>query len=307
MFSRLIQLVETEFGNAGRAALPRVLDAVGALLHTALLGGAWSSNAVVAVLEKELGQLGTLAGGALPKIQTEVEFLVRQWLADMNPTPDLPAGLGSFAAREGQPAGADAQFNPFGSIEAEIKKEINKLGDSVKGDIASVGHSATAAVQSAEHSATGAVQSAEHSAVSVVRSAAEGAISDVKAEAAKVRGAALAALAKKGLSAALALIDAAAPDDLSVQIGPVVIDIDPAADVAALRVAAATPPTSRDELLAFVKTLAGNASAGVTVSAEVAALFVASDSLSIGVSAMWSASTFIDRYHDIMDGIGFGR
>ena len=276
MFSSLVALLERKLGEAAHSVLPAILDEVKAILERALSGGPLSLHGLVLVLEREVGKL---AGSLAPELIAEVERIVAQAIVDR--------GIGPEAV--GLAGGGDTEYNPFSHVEDEIKKAINSLGDQVKSGI-----------KAAEGEAVKSINSAEAGALNALKKTAKG----VEAVASRIEGAALAKLTKGALNKAAELAAALGPNEASVTLGPVTCSFDPAADVAALRSAASHPPRDREGILNVVKTLTSG-TVSVSVSAELSALVVSSDSLAVGFEGSWNTATFVERFHDIMDLIGF--
>jgi len=213
----------------------------------------------------------------------------------------------------------ESQFNPFSKLEDEIKKALQAVGKTAEAAVTAARGSAIKAVTDAEGLARRGVQTAEDTAINAVKAAAvkaQAALGDielaVKDDAKKVESLAsniaeseFAKLAGDALNKAVAIAQDTAPDSLSVQVGPVVVTVDPEQDITALKAAALHPPHDRRTLLAFINSLATGGSIEVNVSAELSAVVVSSDSLAVGLSASWDAGTFVRRFEDIMNRIGF--
>jgi len=212
-----------------------------------------------------------------------------------------------------------AQFNPFSKLEDEIKKALQAVGKTAQDAVNAARGSAIKAVTDAEGLARREVQTAEDTAINAIKAAstvAHAKLGDIEAavtaDARKVESLAsniakseFAKLAGDALNKAVAIAQDTAPDSLSVQVGPVVVTVDPEQDITALKAAALHPPHDRRTLLAFINSLATGGSIEVNVSAELSAVVVSSDSLAVGLSASWDAGTFVQRFEDIMNRIGF--
>ncbi len=106
---------------------------------------------------------------------------------------------------------------------------------------------------------------------------------------------ALSELQKGVLHKAVRVLDAARPDTASIQIGPITLGgINVQERFDALRLAVDNPPKDGAGIKSLVKQLAPN-TVSITLSAEIALVFVSSDSLSVGMTMEWDKDEFLKR------------
>lgn len=97
------------------------------------------------------------------------------------------------------------------------------------------------------------------------------------------------------LSKAVRILDSAAPDTASIQIGPVELGgINVRDRYDALRLAVDNPPRDGSGFKRLAQTLAPE-TVSITLSAELAMVVVSSDSLSVGMTMVWSRDAFLQR------------
>lgn len=146
-------------------------------------------------------------------------------------------------------------------------------------------HEVEGASQQALHQIEGATQKAMRTLEHTAQHAAEELLATVSAQA---------------LRKALTIAEALAPDQFTLQIGPVVLEIDHIASrVEALRKWAGHPPANPAQIRSLIQDLAPT-TCGIQVSAEFALLFVSSESLSVGVAASWTTEAFLERFNQIL-------
>ena len=105
------------------------------------------------------------------------------------------------------------------------------------------------------------------------------------------------------LRQALRVLDAAAPDRVDLHIGPVGLwGINVRERIASIRHAAHNPPQSKADIRALVLALAPR-EVSVTLSAELALVLVASQSLSVGMTLTWEAEGFVGRFEKALEAL----
>ncbi len=101
------------------------------------------------------------------------------------------------------------------------------------------------------------------------------------------------------LRKAVNVLEAEVPDDVSLTIGPVGLDIpDVRTRFDAIRRWANNPPANKNDIRHMIEDLAP-ASVSITLSSQLAIVFVSSSSLSLGMTMTWPTAEFLKR----LDGI----
>ena len=107
--------------------------------------------------------------------------------------------------------------------------------------------------------------------------------------------------AQKGvLQQAIKVLDAAAPDTVSITIGPVGVNgIDVRQKISTVKYYANHPPQKNSDIKKMVQDLAPD-SVSITLSAELALVLVSSSSLSLGMTLDYNSREFINRIDAIL-------
>ena len=178
----------------------------------------------------------------------------------------------------------DPEFNPFAKLEEEIKKALEALGDEEKKGIETLAGQVKGQIESLGKSTLAAIE----------------------AEAKKVESAILAALASKALQVTLDLINVVAPSDVQLQIAFVTFEISDVHDrIDTLEKWAKSPPTNKDHIKEIIEEIAPS-SVSIVLDAALAALFVTSDDLSVGLNMTWDTKDFLDHFDDLLADFNIG-
>jgi len=180
---------------------------------------------------------------------------------------------------------------------------VQKIEHGVQDGLHQVEH----AQQQAQHTITGAcdralhqVEGAAQSGVHQVEHAGQQALHDIEQATQQTAEALLAAVAGQALHKALDIARALAPDTFSLQIGPVILEVDAIADrLEHLERWVQHPPKQPADIKQLILDLTPTA-CGIQVSAEFALLFVSSSSLSVGVAATWQTESFLRQFDQIL-------
>lgn len=179
------------------------------------------------------------------------------------------------------------------------KKTVNDAGNQAQHQVTKVatdaGHAISDTANKAEKQFGDLAANAEHELSQVGEQA--------KKELEHIRDQAFKVLAKGSINKAVDVIQTTAPDSFGIKLGPFAFDFDKVQDrIDTLQKYANNPP-ALGNFPDFVKQFAP-ASISVSLSAEIAFLLVASDSLSVGFTATYTLDGFISRYGKIRGVLG---
>lgn len=184
--------------------------------------------------------------------------------------------------------GGNFGFNPFGHLIDELKHELEDLGNDLKKGLEDEANTLKSGLESTAKTLEGDLQS-EYNKLS----------SDLESGVKTVLEAILAEIEKGALTKAVNLIKLLAPDSGSFGVGPLSFEVDNIHDrISDLEHYADNPPTSQDEVLDFVKTLAPD-SVTVQVGIQVSEIFVTSSDESLQFSGTWTLDDFLKIADDI--------
>ena len=189
-----------------------------------------------------------------------------------------------------------------------VSDAANQIGDTVANlnpaHIADeVKHEVLSAINSVKDQAISAIKTAEHEAEKGVKDLADKAIHEIEADIKKLEETLQSQTAKAVLKQLVNIVHALSPDDIQVQIGPILLDIGDVPDkVGALEHYAEHPPKKRSDYEAFIHTLAPNS---VSIIASVGLGFIfQSDDLKVDITATWTADEVFKNIDGILDQAG---
>ena len=212
--------------------------------------------------------------------------------------------------------------NPFKSIEKkikrgieslgnDIKRGINNLGNEVKGSINKAGNDVKNGIHEVASQAENQVKNAAHDVESQLKSsfeeledeleeAAKDAFEAVKDEAMELAQAAMKEISKGALNKAVDAIQVIAPTEIDLKLGPFGLAIgDVANRVDVLQKWASSPPSTKNDIKEIITELAPTA-VSIELSFSLALLFVQSDSLEFGVSAIYETEDFLNNLDQLL-------
>ena len=201
--------------------------------------------------------------------------------------------------------------NPFKGLEKEIKKGLNKLGDSIKSSIKKVGREVEGNVKSVAHRAEDTLKGVAHEAEESLENAVKNAKEEIEEfgeeaweemkKAANEAAHELMEEFQKGLLNKLVDgLQIALPTATNLKLGPFVLGIsDWTQRINVLQKWASNPPTSRGDLRAIIEELAPS-SVTIVMSASVAFVVIQTDSLEFGVENTYETVDFLDKFDDLL-------
>ena len=197
-------------------------------------------------------------------------------------------------------------------IKNQVEQGVRSVGKQVEEYLRAVQHDAEKGVRNVEKAVAGTLQDTASKAQAELTAAAgkaktalteklpalaEKAVQDaIQAGAAKI--------AKESLEAGLAIVKVAVPASLALQLGPVGFSISGIVDkIELLERWAANPPKGREQILAAVVEF-DPGEVSITAEAQLALVLVSSESLSVGVTATWSAAEFVKNGDALLQRMG---
>ena len=216
--------------------------------------------------------------------------------------------------------------NPFKGLEREIKKGLNKLGDSIKSGIKKVGREVESSVKSAGNKAEGTIRSvadkAEHTvkdiaheaeetlekaskdALDEIEDAVEDALEAAQDAATTAARAALAEISAGALNKVVDAMQILMPSATSLSLGPFVLAIEDWTDrVDTLQKWASKAPSTKDDIRAIIEEIAPS-SVSINLSFSLAFLIVQTDSLEFGVENTYETADFLDKFDALLSHYG---
>ena len=212
--------------------------------------------------------------------------------------------------------------NPFKGLEKDIKKGLNKLGDSIKSGIKSVGREVESNVKSVGNKAKGAIESAADKAEDTIKDIAqdaeesvekaaktsieeiedfaEDALEEAQAAATKAAQAALAEISAGALNKVVDAMQVLMPSSSSLSLGPFVLSIDDWTDrIDTLQKWASKPPSTKNDIRKIIEEIAPS-SVSINLSFSLAFLVVQTDSLEFGVESTYETADFLDKFEELL-------
>ena len=213
--------------------------------------------------------------------------------------------------------------SPFDGVKHAIEHALRGLASSLESSLKSVGESITSSLKTLANTLEeqmkslasrleSSLKSVESGLEKDLKSAAETAQEDLKkvghAVEAGVKEAvtgleklALSEIAKRALSAAEDVIHAVSPGSITIQVGPVQVDIDnPVKKLEEIAWFAKSPPKTKAQLLDFVKKVSPEV-VTLSIDAQLSLVLVTSSSLQIGFSASWNSDDFVRNATQLLD------
>ena len=198
---------------------------------------------------------------------------------------------GANEAKQAVKQGADAARKGLDEM-----VDVGHITDEIKHDILK-------ALESAEKSAVSAIENAEKSATSELKHVAEEAKKEVEHELKAIGEAFATKAAHEVLADLVDIIRALSPDDISVQLGPVSLDIgDVESKVEHFVKWAKTPPHNRETYIAFIEDVVP--SSLTLVEGIGLGLLIQSDDAKIEITETWNAESILENIDDILERAG---
>ena len=195
--------------------------------------------------------------------------------------------------------GADQAVDAVKKGADEAREAINNMSeitDQIKNEI-------LGALKSAENAAVSAIKSAEKSATDEVSKVANEAKAEFDKDLKELEDKFKSKAEKEVLEDLVDVIKALSPDDVSVQLGPVSLDVgDVENKVEHFINWAKNPPNNRETYIQFVKDLAPNS---LTLIEGIGlGLVVQSDDAKIDITETWNAESILDNIDNILERAG---